>query len=357
MKYLTVLVLLIFSLYGQAYTEIQRMEYISGEINPLKVGWIIYDIDNTLLHPEGSFGSVEWVEEVKRQALEFGLSKEAAEALQHKYFGRVQALVSQKETQQGLAGLTTSLFATNNWSQFAITARNYDLEYWTSDQMKDNFFDFSNKMPAFAENKIIQHNGIAYASGGSKLKLVLQLIELAQQKPRKIIIVDDKDYNLIPFDNYMKENPSSPFQFVTYRYDGVLERTKWIEPARVRSELITYNLICGVYCRDNTTVMDNDLNFKKFADPVQLSEFRLSYNRMFWKIEKVHKRECQMIMKSDSVATVKCHLIMDAAQSDGYDDYLQPERIDEFHYYVLIYNEKYKIYEFSDFAEKWTNLK
>ncbi|RYZ84556.1 MAG: DUF2608 domain-containing protein, partial [Proteobacteria bacterium] len=176
--------------------------------------WVIYDIDNTLLHPLTMVGSHQWGDHLRDQRLALGDSKETAEDFQHASFSAVQSQVPVALTEEA-ALATIELFKRKKSPQFALTARHSEIIDETLNQTLRLGINFENTFPELSGGDHSIHRGVVFSGETPKGVLLKRLIAMSKVKPKKIIFFDDRRYNL---ESVEKELKSEAIEFMGLRY-------------------------------------------------------------------------------------------------------------------------------------------
>lgn len=341
--------LLVLGLNSWGYQEIDQIQKLPLGKVAKDFGWIVYDVDNTLVHPESHFGSVEWAEQVRQIAIDKGLSETDASAYQHTQFGEAQVRVKLSLSTPNQVFID---FYNNGWNQLAVTARGESKSYLLELELARIQFTLKNFLPEFGVRTKLSSSGILYMSGHSKLDGVLELIAEAKNKPQRIIVVDDKDYNLIPFDDYMSKNPNSNIQFETYLYTGYQELVQKIDRRQAYSDLLFLRYFRWQSVSDWMSEMFQFFQSRK--SPLSLAMIRLSSELTSQRVVREYSSKCVELLSGRDVIQFRCERVVDFIPAEyDYDDVNYIQKLNFVKYYTLVYNAKYDLYEFSDFIQQW----
>ncbi len=203
---------------GQAFQELKT--YRDLKLPPEAVPtWVIFDIDNTLIHPLSEIGSVEWVEYMRERYIQSGLTAEQATQKQHELFGLTQLPKNAKVVDDSIFHFLQTL--PRDFHVFALTARNPNLMLVTTQQLASvsligaleaNFPKLQQKPAELAIER-----GIIFANGQDKGKILELLLQNAQQTPAAIYFIDDKTYNVEAFDQAMERVNSGRADKIAYQ--------------------------------------------------------------------------------------------------------------------------------------------
>ena len=194
--------------------------------------WVIFDIDNTLLHPTTMIGSHQWGDYMHAQRLALGGSEAEASAFQHGAFGAVQEAVPVALTEPAALGAIEQLKA-RGVKVFALTARSESIYPTTLKQLAKIGIDLRDAAPKLDAHV---HDGVVFANGEAKGALLKRLVQSSAVKPSKIVFADDKRYNLESLELSLGE---AGVPFVGFRYGfldkevagfrGDIANTEWVE--------------------------------------------------------------------------------------------------------------------------------
>lgn len=176
--------------------------------------WVIFDIDNTLLHPTTMMGSHQWGDYMRDTYLALGASKEVATKFQLKAFGAVQDVTPTAITEDAVFRLLET-FKARQIPVFALTARPDVIVPITLKQISKLGFNFEPTFPALTAKDASVHRGVVFSGETPKGILLKRLISEAKVKPTKILFFDDKRYNL---ESVEGELASVGVQLVGFRY-------------------------------------------------------------------------------------------------------------------------------------------
>jgi hypothetical protein len=177
-------------------------DFDSSKVSPH--AWVIFDIDNTLIHSQGMIGSVEWAEYMKERYLQAGFPPEEASKKQNELFAMTQQKAP-NVIDYSVFPLLKKLPSSAN--VFALTARAPSLSMMTLEQLMSTSFvgTFEARFPQLRTKPqdLVIDRGVVFANGKDKGEILELLLKNASQEPDEIIFFDDKDYNVTAFDQAM----------------------------------------------------------------------------------------------------------------------------------------------------------
>ncbi len=192
---------------------------------------IIFDIDNTLLAMDRDLGSDQWYS--------------WQSSLENDNINKISSLL---DAQRALFFIGAMRLTQNNMPKFlidlhergfqtaALTARGLGSRLVTFRELKRNKIEFSNSlfstnsrkefMPltSSSKQKVLYEDGVLMAAGQNKGAIFLELFSKSySNKIKGIIFVDDKDYNIVNFEEALYEEA---YDLVTFLYTGEDENVK-----------------------------------------------------------------------------------------------------------------------------------
>lgn len=194
-------VLMIFT--AQLNAEVREIKSIEeiGEVLNDPHTLVVFDIDNTVIKPIGSWGSDQCyyflVDYLKER---YQISEQEAHHQAEKIWNMAQWDIRTMAVEAMTAPLITKLQG-NKTHVFALTARTYSIADVTRKQLLDNAIDFTLSAPPSAGTlrvnaSAVYEQGILYqGEGNDKGQTLVDFIKLMDLKPRKIIFIDDKEKN------------------------------------------------------------------------------------------------------------------------------------------------------------------
>jgi hypothetical protein len=189
-------------------TQIYKIKEIENEIDENTL--IAFDLDNTLLAPHTYYGSVEWEEELLNKYIHEGFSSDEALNKANELWYIAQEKINLKLIESESHELINKWKSTSN--VIGITARDSQVKDITFNQLKLNQISFSN----FDKSIDNLHLGTLYCAGRSKSKILSNFIENVLSKhPKKILIIDDKKYNL---DDILSSSLRDNFEIKCFHY-------------------------------------------------------------------------------------------------------------------------------------------
>lgn len=217
-----IFLLLILSFGSQAeIKEIKSLQEINKELEDPELLWV-FDIDNTIIRPEGNLGSDQWyyflVDHIKNiDKISTSKAHYQAEAI----WNATQSLIKTKSVEPITASFITSL-QNNKKNTIALTARNFSICEITKTQLKNNGINFNISSPQFDNNILEIANGVYYHEGiiyqgeaNNKGQILVDFIGQLKAPPKKVIFIDDKEKNVI---NVHKALEALGIDHIEFRY-------------------------------------------------------------------------------------------------------------------------------------------
>lgn len=353
MKFYVLIVALFIAQFSAAYERVNSVKQINFDMPPQAEKWVVFDIDNTLIEPTEQVGSVQWVEELARQAKSEGLTTSESSEFMHQLFQKLQPQIKVHPIESDISTQLSALYQ-QGYKVLALTARAPSLEVVTNDQVfRQANLLLNVSLPKF--DKTIGYTyskGIIFANGRNKGEILAHLVESAKVRPSKIIFVDDKDYNVKDAENYFKENQSKicGTELVAYQYDGALKRVQSISPRQTRMEYLIRKL-----SNFNSSVHGSEL-IQIFSDPLNLAkvQFNPKVPREFVETQRGPKN-CQNF-SSSYLSKIRCEMDIQALYHEDLDDGAPTTykvKIHKVEIFNVAYNSEFQIYEPVDIKYLW----
>lgn len=205
-------ILLLLALQAQAFQKLATYR----DFDSSRVGsrsWVIFDVDNTLIHPKGMIGSVEWAEYMKTRYIQAGFTPDEAFKKQNELFAMTQEPTAQV-IDYAIFPLLRKL--PNSANAFALTARSPALSVVTLQQLMSTSLvgTFESRFPQLSQKPqdLVIDRGVIFANGKDKGEILETLLKNALEEPKEIYFFDDKDYNVTAFDQAMERINSTRIQ-------------------------------------------------------------------------------------------------------------------------------------------------
>lgn len=182
--------------------------------------WVVFDIDNTLLRQDSMIGTHQWGDSIREHYKSLGTAAVSATVDQHAAFAKLQDHVSVVPTEKEVYRVLKFL-QKNSIPHFAFTARGANLKAKTLEQIASLKFHFNDTFPKLNDLKKFEkhyENGVIFAGDVTKGELLKRLVDGATIKPKHIIFIDDRLYNL---ESIEKELAQHPIKLTSLRYGGV----------------------------------------------------------------------------------------------------------------------------------------
>lgn len=182
--------------------------------------WVVFDIDNTLLRQDSMIGTHQWGDSLREHYKSLGTAAVSATIDQHAAFAKLQDYVSVVPTEKEVYVVLKHL-QKKSIPHFAFTARGANLKAKTLEQIASLKYHFNDTFPKLNDlTKFEKHyqNGVIFSGDVTKGELLKRLVEAAVVKPKHIIFIDDRLYNL---ESIEKELAEQTIKLTSLRYGGV----------------------------------------------------------------------------------------------------------------------------------------
>lgn len=169
--------------------------------------WVLFDIDDTLIEPSTQVGRAEWFYRQTERLMLEGMSKEAAVLAFYPEWIQVQKKIPIRFVDPNTLHVVKEL-ESKQVTNFAITHRHTSIREVTLSQLESLEIDFSSSSPMKEEMyfptvhpSMFSHGVLFVCDFNEKGPLFEMFLHLAANKPKKIILIDDKRKNLESFQN------------------------------------------------------------------------------------------------------------------------------------------------------------
>lgn len=187
--------LLFFNLHAFAITfESSHMEDILPHVD--ENAWIVFDVDNTLIESSLMLGSAQWRDHIRKKAELAGFDEDQREEVLDKFWYFVQHFVPVNLVDQETSNIVNALQEKGH-IVLALTAREPHETSYTEKQLSSVGLVLSNKaLPDVIKIPLaypcLSKSGIIYCGENKKGAALQAFFATVQQKPKKVIFVDDK---------------------------------------------------------------------------------------------------------------------------------------------------------------------
>ena len=200
MKKILILLLIGLQFSLQAFGAIQELK---SYVDLNTADWnsetlVVFDIDNTILRQNQMIGTHQWGDYLFERARRRGVVEEAAREIQYQAFAEVQPHLNVVPVEDQIFQILENL-ETRGISHFALTARSASLKSITHKQLQVVRHDFDKNFPPQKDKSLLDgvlEKGVIFATGTPKGELLKKIIENSKIRPKKIVFIDDRLYNL-----------------------------------------------------------------------------------------------------------------------------------------------------------------
>lgn len=221
---------------GQIKT-IQRIAEVIEHLCPHKQVIVVFDVDNTLLHPITDLGSDQWVVALINEQMEQGLDyKEALKQVLPLYVHvaqRIAIITTEEELSDHLDQINKNCHHT-----LCLTARSLELAERVLQDFVDHKLIF--RPPVHHEALVaLPHpthyrKGVIFCDGSHKGETLLAFFDYVDYVPDLVIFVDDKESNVRAVVHALEERGIA---CKGLRYAGCDERVQNFDKELTRLEL------------------------------------------------------------------------------------------------------------------------
>lgn len=178
---------------------------------------VVFDIDNTIIRQDQMIGTHQWGDYLYERARRRGVSEGLAREAQHQAFAEVQPYLEVVPVEDKIKILLKNL-EVRGIPHFALTARSASLKPITLLQLQVVQHDFDKNFPVQIDKSVLNgvlEGGVIFATGTPKGELLKKIIENSKRRPKKIVFIDDRLYNL---ESVEKSFEQSNIIIESYRY-------------------------------------------------------------------------------------------------------------------------------------------
>lgn len=202
---------------------------------------VVFDLDNTLVHPNQELGGDQWVHYMIKQKLAEGYSESDALKATLALYYKVQEFINLYPVEPETIAVL-DILAQKKVPAIALTSRSLPIMHRTLEQLKQanvsfNCMQVSNKDLKFEmEYPAVVSRGIVFCSDNPKGKALFRFIELCSISPSAIIFVDDKMSHVM---NVEQECLKRQVNFVGMRYGRLDKQVQEFNPKLAEQQLLT----------------------------------------------------------------------------------------------------------------------
>lgn len=185
---------------------------------------IIWDVDNTLVEPEGTIGGSPWFEYTLQQKISNGIEYQVAFKEMLELCIALQHQIKLMPVEVTTASIVQQTQATGA-HVIALTSRALEQAQRTIEQLNQHGIDFNSSDLPFSENintaqpSYLHQNGIIFCQTYNKAKALIEIIHLLDYHPTKVIFIDDMLKNLKALETTLYDfDPTIEFIGIRYAY-------------------------------------------------------------------------------------------------------------------------------------------
>lgn len=201
---------------------------------------VIFDLDNTLVHPGIELGSDQWFSYMIKQKQAEGL--DAEQALQNvlKVYYHIHNFIDLCPVEDKVTLDTLELLHKKGINTMALTSRSLPLIQRTQEQLDHAGIhfncpaNFNHPIEITLKKSALAKNGIIFCNNNSKGQTLMAVLKALNMHPTAIVFVDDKQQYLVDVEH---ECIHSNIEFTGLRY-GVLDNfVAQFDPKRAQEQL------------------------------------------------------------------------------------------------------------------------
>lgn len=221
-----------------AIYEINKLKEVLGYLQPGKAQIVVFDIDNTLLRAPSDLGSDQWVSCIVKQNISKGLAPiQAWDQILPTYF-HIHRHINLVTTEPNLVDTVSQIEQACDHT-ICLTARSsMSLVQITLDQLTRNNLNFHvpeiNHAQLNLPGNAVYQDGVLFCGHSCKGQVLKQFLAACHYQPVEIILVDDKEYNLLAVQD---ELAKSGIEFTGLRYAGCDGWIASLDMAQAQQEL------------------------------------------------------------------------------------------------------------------------
>lgn len=207
---------------------------------------VIFDLDNTLMHPDKHLGSDQWFYQRVAYFEAQGMKhQDAINATLPRYF-QVMYYVWMQPVQENTVQVVHQL-QNKKVTTIALTARSLDIAYRTIEQLDHIGITFDGKGPVKCpityqrDNKkpAMYLHGIIFCGDHDKGEVIADWFNRIKYYPKKIIFIDDKMKNIVSVEKALHKRD---YPFIGIRYGYLDDHIKTITPEIIDKEFEEFML-------------------------------------------------------------------------------------------------------------------
>lgn len=201
---------------------------------------VLFDLDNTLVHPGIELGSDQWFNYSLRQKQAAGLDIQQALKEVLKIYYHVNNFLDLCPVEDKVTLDTLELLHQKGITIFALTTRSLAIAQRTQEQLDHAGIHFSltthlpDVQDTTLKNPIRISNGIIFCNDNPKGLALTAALKVLSMNPKAIIFVDDKLSHIV---NVEKECNAHNIAFNGLRYGALDELVAQFDPQRAENQL------------------------------------------------------------------------------------------------------------------------
>jgi FMN phosphatase YigB (HAD superfamily) len=170
--------------------------------------WVIFDLDNTTMRQDSIIGTHQWGDHIREEEISQGRDPKVAKQIQLDKFSILQPYLNVVPVENEIRALVPRL-QKQAMSVFALTARPMGIAGVTYDQVRSIGVSFDKSFPAQNDPRLLtahRFHGLLFSGEVPKGELLKKVMDNSPSKPKRIIFVDDREYNLDSIEASFKDS-------------------------------------------------------------------------------------------------------------------------------------------------------
>ncbi len=234
-KYIILVFLTIFSAHAHL-VHINSIKEVITYLDSNKNVMVVFDIDNTLLHPKTDLGSDQWFCNELQNHVAQGLDHTRALAHVLPLYFHINHNIELVTTEENLPEIV-SIIQKKCAHVYCLTTRSLDLVEKTIEQLEKNNLHFKSTIQEFflpLPHTCFYKSNILFCGKNDKGTVLSTFLDTINYQPDSIIFVDDKESHL---HCVLEAAQKRDIEYIGLRYAGCDERVKSFNRELTEQEL------------------------------------------------------------------------------------------------------------------------
>lgn len=226
--------LYILSIWGLSAQVINTTTIKDAEAYIDEDSWFLVDLDNTLFQAKQALGHTDWFEHEMKERISQGMAKDEAISDFNPHWVESQKICEVIPVEEHTPAFIQKL-QNKGYIVMGFTHRPCSVIDSTLRQAQSIGVNFAHSsllqqdviIPSKKDQAMHTQGIIFSGSHNSKGEILDALFQMAGKRPKKIVFIDDKDYNISSLENLLKE---TDIEYVGIHYRGVDNQPKIFHP-------------------------------------------------------------------------------------------------------------------------------